>query len=65
MNHVQSTPDKSDTQWTGKSVRLSEMSDLSEIQNIMKIRHDMRSVSTRVIKMWNYATINNITCCNQ
>ena len=65
MNHVQSTPDKSNTQWTGKSVRLSEISDLSEIQNIMQIRHDMRSVSTRVTKMWNYATINNITCCIQ
>ena len=42
---LQSTPDKSDTQGTGKSVQLSEMSDLSEIQNIMQIRHEMRSVS--------------------
>ena len=29
--NIQSTPDKSDSQGTGKSVRLSEMSDLSEI----------------------------------
>ena len=42
---IQSTPDKSDTQGTGKSVRLSEMPDLSEIQKIMQIRHEMRSVS--------------------
>ena len=34
---IQSTPDKSDSQGTGKSVRLSE------IKNIMKIRHEMRS----------------------
>ena len=33
--YIQSTPDKSDSQVTGKSVRLSEMSDLSEIKNIM------------------------------
>ena len=33
--YIQSTPDKSDSQGTGKSVRLSEMSDLSEINNIM------------------------------
>ena len=32
---IQSTPDKSDSQGTGKSVRLSEISDLSEIKNIM------------------------------
>ena len=43
--YIQSTPDKSDSQGTGKSVRLSEMSDLSEIQNIMQIRHEMRSAS--------------------
>ena len=42
---IQSTPDKSDTQGTVKSVQLSEMSDLYEIQNIMQIRHEMRSVS--------------------
>ena len=43
--YIQSTPNKSDSQGTGKSVRLSEMSDLSEIQNIMQIRHEMRSAS--------------------
>ena len=43
--YIQSTPDKSDSQGTDKNVRLSEMSDLSEIQNIMKIIHDMRSMS--------------------
>ena len=43
--YIQSTPDKSDSQGTGKSVRLSEMSDLSEIKNIMQIRHEMRSAS--------------------
>ena len=43
--HIQSTPDNSDSQRTGKSVRLSEMSDLSEINNIMQIRHEMRSAS--------------------
>ena len=42
---MQSTPDKSDSQGTRKSVRLSQMSDLSEIQNIMQIRYEMRSVS--------------------
>ena len=39
---IQSTPDKSDSQGTGKSVRLSEMSDLSENQNSMQIRHEMQ-----------------------
>ena len=34
--YIQSTPDKSDTQGTGKGVRLSEMSDLSDIHNIMQ-----------------------------
>ena len=29
--YIQSPPDKSDTQGTGKNVRLSEMSDLFEI----------------------------------
>ena len=43
--YIQSTLDKSDSQGTGKSVRLSEMSDLSEIQNIMQIRHEMRGAS--------------------
>ena len=43
--YIQSTPDKSDSQGTAKSVRLSDVSDLSEIQNIMQIRHEMRSVS--------------------
>ena len=43
--YIQSTPDKSDSQGTWKIVRLSEMSDLSEIQNYMQIRHEMRSVS--------------------
>ena len=43
--YIQSTPDKSDSQGTGKSVRLSEMSDLPDIQNIMQIRHEMRSAS--------------------
>ena len=42
---VQSTPDKSNSQGTGKSVRLSEMSDLSEIKKIMQIRHEMRRAS--------------------
>ena len=42
---LQSTPDKSDSRGTGKSVRLSEMSDLSEIQNIMQIRHATLSAS--------------------
>ena len=42
---IQSTPDKSDSQGTRKSVRLSEMSDLSEIHNYMQIQHEMRSVS--------------------
>ena len=63
--YIQSTPDKSDSQGTGKSVRLSEMSDLSEIQNIMQIRHEMLSASKMVTEMWNYATINNIKCCIQ
>ena len=49
--YTQSTPDKSDSQGTGKSVRLSEMSDLSEIQNIIQIRHEMCSVSERVTEM--------------
>ena len=44
-NSIQSTPDKSDSQGTGKIIRLSEMSDLSEIQNIMQIRRAMHSVS--------------------
>ena len=39
--YIQSTPDKSDSQGTGKSVRLRYVSDLSEIQNIMQIRHEM------------------------
>ena len=43
--YIQSTPDKSDSKGTGKSIRLSEISDLSEIQNDMQIRHEMRSVS--------------------
>ena len=60
-----STPDKSDSQVTRKSVRLSEMSDLSEIQNIIQIRHATRSVSLMVTKMWNYAIINNIKCLFQ
>ena len=38
---IQSTPDKSDSQGTWKNVRLSEMSDLSEIQNIMQIIHEI------------------------
>ena len=42
---IQSTPDKSDTSGTGKSVQLSKMSDLSEIHNIMQLRYEMRSVS--------------------
>ena len=42
---LQSIRDKSDSQGTGKSLRLSEMSDLSEIKNIMQIRHEMRSAS--------------------
>ena len=33
--YIQSTPDKADSQGTGKSVRLSDISDLSEIKNIM------------------------------
>ena len=41
--YTQSTPDKSDSQGTEKSVRHSEMSDLSEIQNIMQIRNEIRS----------------------
>ena len=45
MYDIQSTPDKSDSQVTGKSVQLSEISDLSEIKNIMQIRHATRSVS--------------------
>ena len=45
MIYIQSTPDKSDSQVTGKSVRLSEMSDLSDIKNIMQIRHATRCVS--------------------
>ena len=61
-NNIQSTSDKSDSQGTGESVRLSEMSDLSEIQNIMQIRCATRSVSQRVTEMWNYAKINNIKC---
>ena len=36
--YIQSTPDKSDSQGTWKIVRLSEMSDLSEIQNIMQLK---------------------------
>ena len=43
--HIQSTPDKSDSQGTGKSVRLSEMSDLSDIKNIMQIIHEIRSAN--------------------
>ena len=43
--YIQSTPDKADSQGTGKSVRLSEMSDLSDIKNIMQIRHEIRSAS--------------------
>ena len=43
--YIQSTPDKSDSQGNGKNVRLSEMSDLSEIKNIMQMRHEMRSAS--------------------
>ena len=42
---IHSTPDKSDSQGTGKSVRLSDISDLSEIQNSIQIRHEIRSVS--------------------
>ena len=45
FNRVQPTPDKPNSQGTGKSVRLSEMSDLYEIKNIMQIRHEMRSAS--------------------
>ena len=41
INILQLTPDKSDSQVTGKSVRLSEMSDLSEINNITEIIHEM------------------------
>ena len=43
--YIQSTTDKSDSQGTGKSVPLSEMSDLSEIHNMMQIRYAMRSAS--------------------
>ena len=43
--YIQSTPYKSDSQGTGKIVRLSEMSNLYEIHNIMQIRHEMRSMS--------------------
>ena len=43
--YTQSTPDKSDSQGTEKSVRFSEMSDLSDIQNIMQIRLEMRNMS--------------------
>ena len=43
--YIQSTPDKSDSQGTGKSVPLSEMSDLSDIKNSMQIRHEIRSAS--------------------
>ena len=43
--YIQSTPDKSDSQGSGKRVRFREISDLSEIQNIMQIRHEMRSES--------------------
>ena len=43
--YIHSTTDKSDTQGIGKSIRLNEMSDLSEIQNIMQIRNEMRNVS--------------------
>ena len=39
---LQSTLNKSDSQGTAKSFRLSEMSDLSEIQKIMQIRHAAR-----------------------
>ena len=35
----------SDSQGTGISFRLSEISDLSDIQNITQIRHEMRSAS--------------------
>ena len=42
--HIQSWT-KWDSQGTGISDQLSEMSDLSEIQNYMQIRHEMRSVS--------------------
>ena len=37
--------DRSDSQGAGISVRLSEMSDLSDIQNIMQIRRATPSVS--------------------
>ena len=43
--YIQSTPDKSDSQGTGKSVQISEMSDLSEINNIMQMRYEMCSAS--------------------
>ena len=63
--YIQSTPDKSDSQETGKIVRLSEMSDLSEIKNIMQIRHEILSASLIITEIWNYATISNIKCCIQ
>ena len=49
--HIQSTSDKSDSQGTVKDVRLIEMSDLSEIKNIMQIRHEMRSASYMVTEI--------------
>ena len=42
ISYIQSTPVKSDSQGTRKSVRLSEMFDLSEIKNIMQIRYEMQ-----------------------
>ena len=64
--HIQSTPDKSDSQGTGKSFRLSEMSDLSEIKNIMQIKY-IRDAQRELkgYRKWNYATIYNIKCCIQ
>ena len=62
---MQSITDKSHWQGTEKSVRLSEMSDLSEILNIMQIRHEMRRASLIMTEIWNYATIDNIKCCIQ
>ena len=56
--YIQSTTDKSDSQGTGKRVQLIEMSELSEIQNIMQINR--ATCSVRVTEMWNYAKINNI-----
>ena len=42
--YIQSTPDRSDSQGTGKRVRLIEMSELSEIQNIKQINSATCSV---------------------